>query len=247
MISRSEGCGRGVCAVRKPVASRQSTAHARASASTWITTWWEGYQQARDAMTEAMFLGVYASPLLQAMVGLRTPTCHRAADRPRTGARGRRGQDADGNERRFEVGGLPHAVLRALIYVRMPEPASMNAASPPCRQYRAMQPAERSHEHGRVEGLPQGTVPLRRPGRRARRARHPAPAARQRARRAGPRSTPCCRYSARAAPYVGPGSAADLDRMSKTLFGLDGVGTAAGGLKTAMTGSSLSPLAFTRM
>ena len=57
---------------RKPVAPDNPLLALEQVASTWITTWWESYRQARDAMTEAMFLGVYGSPLLQAMVGLGT-------------------------------------------------------------------------------------------------------------------------------------------------------------------------------
>jgi len=76
----------------------------------------------RDAMTEAFFLNTYASPLLQAMVGLGAQegeTPHRAErDLVRESAVARQHSHL---EERFEQGGLDEAVLRALIYVRVPE------------------------------------------------------------------------------------------------------------------------------
>ena len=126
---------------RKPVAADNPLLSLEQVASTWITTWWEGYQQARDAMTEAMFLGVYGSPLLQAMVGLGTehaPT-ERRSDRELV----READEAKMRvelERRFEVGGLPQAVLRALIYVRMPERSVDERGFAALQAIRAMQP-----------------------------------------------------------------------------------------------------------
>ena len=126
---------------RQPVAANNPLHTLEQVASTWITTWWESYQQARDAMTEAMFLGVYGSPLLQAMVGLgnqHAPT-ERRIDRDLV-------HEADEArmrvelERRFEVGGLPQAVLRALIYVRMPERSVDERGFAALQAIRTMQP-----------------------------------------------------------------------------------------------------------
>jgi hypothetical protein len=131
-----------VRAARKPVAPDNPLLSLEKVASTWITTCWEGYRQARDAMTEAMFLGVYGSPLLQAMVGLGTqhaPT-ERRIDRELV----READEAKMRvelERRFEVGGLPQAVLRALIYVRVPERSVDERGFAALRAVRAMQPA----------------------------------------------------------------------------------------------------------
>ena len=73
-------------------------------------------------MTEAVFLNTYGSPLLQALVGLGEPqeaAAHRIErDLVQGGARGAIAVEL---ERRFEVGGLEEAVLRALIYIRLPE------------------------------------------------------------------------------------------------------------------------------
>ena len=72
-------------------------------------------------MTETMFLSTYGSPWLQALVGLRSPAGHAAPHRtgPRAGSSPARARAE--LEHRFEVGGLAEAVMRALIYIRMPE------------------------------------------------------------------------------------------------------------------------------
>ena len=70
-----------------------------------------------------MFLDTYGSPLLQALVGLGTrDTADRQRHRARPGARGARGPAA--RRTRSAVRGraaLAEAVLRALIYIRLPE------------------------------------------------------------------------------------------------------------------------------
>lgn len=131
-----------VRADRKPVASDNPLLALEQVASTWITTWWDGYRQIRDATTEAMFLGVYGSPLLQAMVGLGTqhaPT-ERRIDRELVREADEAKMRAE-LERRFEVGGLPQAVLRALIYVRMPQHSVDERGFTALQAVRAMQPA----------------------------------------------------------------------------------------------------------
>ena len=59
-------------------------------------------------MTEAIFLGVYGSPLLQAMVGLGTAACadERRIERDLVREATRHELRAE-LEKRFEVGGLP--------------------------------------------------------------------------------------------------------------------------------------------
>ncbi len=141
MMQPVKALAQSVRETRQPVAPDNPLLSLEKVASTWITTWWESYQQARDAMTEAMFLGVYGSPLLQAMVGLGTqhaPT-ERRIDRELV-------HEADEAkmrvelEHRFEVGGLPQAVLRALIYVRMPERSVDERGFAALQAIRAMQP-----------------------------------------------------------------------------------------------------------
>ena len=141
MMQPVKALAESVREARKPLAPDNPLLALEQVASTWITTCWEGYQQARDAMTEAMFLGVYGSPLMQAMVGLGTehaPTVRRS-DRELV----READEAKMRvelERRFEVGGLPQAVLRALIYVRMPQGSVDERGFAALQAIRAMQP-----------------------------------------------------------------------------------------------------------
>jgi hypothetical protein len=111
-----------VRAVRKPVSAANPLLAMEQAVSNWITTWLRSVNEIRDAMTEAFFLNTYASPLLQAMVGLGAQegeTPHRAErDLVRESAVARQHSHL---EERFEQGGLDEAVLRALIYVRVPE------------------------------------------------------------------------------------------------------------------------------
>ncbi|MGZ5901337.1 MAG: DUF3141 domain-containing protein [Reyranella sp.] len=142
MMQPVKALAESVRAARKPVAPDNPLLSLEQVASTWITTWWEGFRQARDAMTEAMFLGVYGSPLLQAMVGLGTEQApaKRRIDRELV----READEARMRvelERRFEVGGLPQAVLRALIYVRMPQRSVDERGFAAVQAVRAMQPA----------------------------------------------------------------------------------------------------------
>ena len=82
----------------------------------------EIWGEARDAATEAFFFNTYGSPILQAMVGLRadgTSVSRRIArDVAREAAAA---QAAAHLEECIDKGGLLEAVLRALIYMRLPE------------------------------------------------------------------------------------------------------------------------------
>jgi hypothetical protein len=130
-----------VRADRKPVAPDNPLLTLEHVASTWITTWWESYRLARDAMTEATFLGAYGSPLLQAMVGLGTQ--HAPTERRIERDLLREADEAKLRvelEQRFEVGGLPQAVLRALVYVRLPERSVDERGFAALQAIRAMQP-----------------------------------------------------------------------------------------------------------
>jgi pimeloyl-ACP methyl ester carboxylesterase len=110
-------------------------------AATWMSTCWESYRLARDAMTEAVFLGTYGSPLVQAMVGLGTqhaPTERRIArDLAREADEAKMRAELGG---KFDVGGLPQAVLRALIYVRLPQRSVDERGFAMLQAIRAMRP-----------------------------------------------------------------------------------------------------------
>ena len=136
-----KGLAEAVRAERRPLARDNPLLTLEQVASTWITTWWESLKQARDAMTEATFLGMYGSPLLQAMVGLGTqsaPAERRIARDVACEANEAR-MRAD-LERRFEVGGLREAAIRGILYVRMPERSFDERAFAMLQAIRAMQP-----------------------------------------------------------------------------------------------------------
>ena len=82
----------------------------------------EAWGKARDIMHEEIFLNTYASPWLQALVGLRadgsSPTRRGERDLAREAIAK---QTAAYLEQRIDEGGLLEAAVRALIYVRLPE------------------------------------------------------------------------------------------------------------------------------
>ncbi|MBV8191098.1 MAG: DUF3141 domain-containing protein [Alphaproteobacteria bacterium] len=140
-VAPVQGLAKQVRANRQPVAPDNPLLALEKVASTWISTCWEGYRQVRDAATEAVFLGTYGSPLLQAMVGLGAENGHNqqriARDLLREVDEARMRADLAG---RFEVGGLPQAVLRALIYIRLPERSVDERAFAMLNAIRGMQP-----------------------------------------------------------------------------------------------------------
>ncbi|RBP05792.1 uncharacterized protein DUF3141 [Roseiarcus fermentans] len=87
-----------------------------------ITTALRTMGEVRDALTEANFLNVYGSPVVQAVAGLNAepaaPRRHieRDVERERAAAELR-----SSLEHRFETGGADEGALRALIYVRKPD------------------------------------------------------------------------------------------------------------------------------
>lgn len=109
---------------RAPVSKDNPLWQAQELLSDWIETSLNAYRDVRDQSAEAWFHAIYGSPLLQALVGLR------ASD----GApRQRPGKDAahlafvakriDELKQAIPEGGPREAVIRALLYVRMPEGA----------------------------------------------------------------------------------------------------------------------------
>jgi hypothetical protein len=105
-------------------------------------------------MTEATFLGTYGSPILQAMVGLATPAAStdRRINRDLAGEAAAARQKAE-LERRFEVGGLPEAIVRAVIHVRLPEGRVDERGFAALQALRRAQPANRRLTFGEVKAL----------------------------------------------------------------------------------------------
>jgi Protein of unknown function (DUF3141) len=90
--------------------------------SDWIVKSLDALTDARDAMVEGIFMSTYGSPLLQALVGLRTDGAqtrrHVARELTREAAIQRQQAEID---RRIEQGSPIEAALRALIYIRHPQ------------------------------------------------------------------------------------------------------------------------------
>ncbi len=131
-----------VRADRKSVAPNNPLLVWEQIASTWISTCWENYRLTRDAMTEASFLTTYGSPVLQSLVGLGpgTGTTGPNRDLVREANTARRQVDL---EKRFDVGGLAEAVIRSIMYVRMPEHAVDERGFAALQAIRQVQPANR--------------------------------------------------------------------------------------------------------
>jgi hypothetical protein len=110
---------------RKPAAANNSLTKLEAEVAHQIDAALDGYRDLRDRWCEQLFLAIYGSPLLQALVGLR------ARDES---PRHRPGDDPDHLDfvarRKAELldqigaGGLREAALRALLYVLMPQRAT---------------------------------------------------------------------------------------------------------------------------
>ena len=143
-----------VRADRKPVSADNPLHMMEQVASTWITTCWESYRLARDAMTEAMFLGTYGSPVLQAMVGQATPEAPTQRRIERDLAREAIAARAQADlEKRFEVGGLAEAVIRAIMHVRLPERTVDERGFAVLQAIRRLQPANRRRSLGEIKTM----------------------------------------------------------------------------------------------
>lgn len=113
--------------------------------SSWITASLDAYREIRDAMTEAAFVTTYSSPLLQTLVGLgpQEPASSGRIERDlaRENAAARVKAEL---EQRYAVGHLEEAVVRALVYIRIPEGAIDERGFSVLRLIRnAMPPARR--------------------------------------------------------------------------------------------------------
>ncbi len=90
--------------------------------SSWIASWLEQWGQIRDNAMESMFLEFYGSPLVQATLGIGHADSpaqpHIERDLAREAAAARMRAEL---EHKFEAGGLDEAIVRVLIYVRLPQ------------------------------------------------------------------------------------------------------------------------------
>jgi Protein of unknown function (DUF3141) len=107
---------------RQPVSKDNTFWQAQEWFGHWIETSLDAYRDVRDNTSEALFHAIYGSPLLQALVGLKA-----SDENPRH----RPGQDAAHmalvaqriKELKDHIpdGGPREAVIRALLYIRMPD------------------------------------------------------------------------------------------------------------------------------
>jgi hypothetical protein len=115
-------CVEQVRANRQPVASGNVLWQAQEQFAEQVEHGLDAWREARDQWSEAWFHAIYGSPIVQAMVGLGAPsaTVHRRAgkDAAYAAAVGRR---MDALRADIDKGGPREAILRALLYIRMPE------------------------------------------------------------------------------------------------------------------------------
>ena len=111
-----------VRADRRPVSPDNPFMAFERMVSGMIANGLEAWGKARDVVQEEIFLNAYASPWLQAMVGLQadeaSPTRRVERDLAREAVAKK---TAAYLEQRIDQGGLLEAAVRALIYVRVPE------------------------------------------------------------------------------------------------------------------------------
>jgi hypothetical protein len=109
---------------RRPVASDNVFWRAQEQLAQYIEQTLDAYRDVRDHMAEAWFHAIYGSPLLQAMLGLRASDAsvrrRPGKDPAHAAAVARRIQELKAD---IAKGGPREAVLRALLYIRMPEGA----------------------------------------------------------------------------------------------------------------------------
>ena len=111
-----------VRADRRPVSPDNPFLAFERMVSGMIANGLEAWGKARDVMQEEVFLNTYASPWLQATVGLRVDgaSASRRVERDLAREAAAR-QTAAHLEQRVDQGGVIEAAVRALIYVRLPE------------------------------------------------------------------------------------------------------------------------------
>jgi len=133
-----------VRAWRRPVSPANPLLAMEQASSEWISTCLQSWGAMRDMMTEHMFLTTYGSPLVQALAGLGTdqPLAGHGIehDLVREAVEARRRAEL---ATRLEVGGLPEAMIRALIYIRVVERSADERGFAMVKALRDEQPVEK--------------------------------------------------------------------------------------------------------
>jgi pimeloyl-ACP methyl ester carboxylesterase len=107
---------------RRPVSEDNQFWQAQQQMSDWITGSLDAYRDARDSAIEAWFHAFYGSPLVQSLLGLRASDGS-PRQRPGDDVTHRRlvKEKIEELKGRIAEGGPREAVVRALLYVRMPD------------------------------------------------------------------------------------------------------------------------------
>ncbi|HEX3349636.1 MAG TPA: DUF3141 domain-containing protein [Acetobacteraceae bacterium] len=128
---------------RSRISPDNTLLQAEKAVSESIAWWLDRCGEARDAATEAIFLATYGSPLLQAMAGLdpQAPLTQRRIERDLAREAMEHRKHAE-IEQHFETGGIAEAVLRAIIYVRLPGRSVDERGFAMLQALRAAQPAD---------------------------------------------------------------------------------------------------------
>jgi hypothetical protein len=141
-------------AAREPVDKDNPLLAMEQAASTWLSTWLDGYRIWRDGLAEALFVNTYGSPLLQAAVGLGPGVAktdhHAERDLAREAAALQQRHDL---EKLFAVGGLEEAAWRALLYVRIPQGSADERGLAMLKALRDMRPSNQRPHLGDLKKL----------------------------------------------------------------------------------------------
>jgi hypothetical protein len=107
---------------RQPVAKQNAFWQAQEQLSDQIETSLNAYRDVRDHMSEAWFHAIYGSPLMQAFVGLKASDTY-LRNKPSTDAAHRAlvGSRIEELKEDITKGGPREAVVRAMLYIRIPE------------------------------------------------------------------------------------------------------------------------------
>jgi hypothetical protein len=123
---------------RQPTAPDNPLIQVQAMISDGIIAALDGYRDLRDRSMEQIFLGIYSSPVLQALVGLRASD---ESPRRRPGVEPERvafiQQRIAELKARIAEGGLREAAIRSLVYIGMAGPGVDERAFEALRQMRA--------------------------------------------------------------------------------------------------------------
>jgi hypothetical protein len=107
---------------RQPVSKDNPFWQAQEGLGHWIETSLDGYRDVRDNTSEALFHAIYGSSLVQALVGLKASDDDPRHRPSQDGAhRALVAQRIKELKDRIAEGGAREAVIRALLYIRMPD------------------------------------------------------------------------------------------------------------------------------